>query len=242
MGGGGVSSRGRGAACRGRRWSPPTRALRMPTVAPARPVVTFTPRPPATRHLAEVGVGHEIPSHPAGDWIHADPIERGLGEKRVGARADRVLEQTMRQDDDRSSDARPPADELSREASVVGNELRVEAGDIAAGPAGAALVARQAALLVREGREGVGQHGGTAPGSVTIRSGPRAKTASPSSSWRRSGDSSRPSPAVRRIFPPSAAPWFDLERERARLEAELAGVRRPPGRSGPSSADPGRAA
>src|SRR2546426_7162709 len=46
-------------------------------------------------HFAEVGVAHEVLPHPAGDGIHADPLERRAREEQIGAPADRVLEQAI---------------------------------------------------------------------------------------------------------------------------------------------------
>src|SRR5437773_4016338 len=114
---------------------------------------------PETRHRAEVGVAHEVLMHPAGDGIHAHPLQRRRGKQQVGAPVDRVLEKAMDQDDVGSGDARSPPDRLPDEAPVVDDQLEIQLRDVATGAARAALVTRQFALLRLEHGERVREQG-----------------------------------------------------------------------------------
>src|SRR5207244_5619623 len=92
---------------------------------------------------------------PAGDGIHADPLERRAREEQIGAPANRVLEQAMDEDDVRSGDARPPPDGLPGEVPVVDDHLEIQFRDVATGAARATLVTRHSPLLLLEHAERV---------------------------------------------------------------------------------------
>src|SRR5262249_11425354 len=77
------------------------------------------------RHLSEMGVAEQATLHAARHRVHTGSLERRLGEEQVTVGVDRVLQQSMRQDDVRPGDAGVSADDLADEAPVVGDELEV---------------------------------------------------------------------------------------------------------------------